>query len=83
MLSRFRTSWREDYSLFSWADKGQWETVETKEERVQREGDWFRIGFEPVFVDYTKRGTLFLVATLVEVRHTPFFFTFILHIYFL
>lgn len=74
ILSRFRTSWREDYSLFSWADRGQWETVQTTERRVQRNGDCFRIGFEPVFVDYTKKGTWFLLATLVEVcMHAPRF----------
>lgn len=67
-LARLRTSWTEDYSLFSWADKGQWETVQTASSGVSREGDWFRIGFEPVFVDYTKSGTWFLVISLVEVR---------------
>lgn len=67
VLSRVRNSWRNDYSLFSWADKGQWETVETRDGKVQRDGDWFRIGFEPVFVDYTKRGTWFFLAQLIEV----------------
>eukprot|EP00903_Cladosiphon_okamuranus_P021834 g20077.t1 len=65
-LSRFKTSWTEDYSLFSWADKGQWETVQVADREASREGDWFRIGFEPVFVDYTKRGTWFVVISLVE-----------------
>lgn len=67
MLNRFRSSWREDHSLFSWADRGQWETVPTMDGSVQREGDWFRIGFEPVFVDYTKRGSWFVLETLMEV----------------
>ena len=67
-LSRLKRSWAEDSSLFSWADRGQWETVQTVNRQVRREGDWFRIGFEPVFVDYTKRGTWFIVITLVEVR---------------
>ena len=66
-LSRFKSSWTEDYSLFSWADKGKWETVQMADREVSREGDWFRIGFEPVFVDYTKRGTWFVVISLVEV----------------
>lgn len=57
----------EDYSLFSWADRGQWETVQTENREIIREGDWFRIGFEPLFVDYTKRGTWFIVISLVEV----------------
>ncbi|CAM9953326.1 unnamed protein product, partial [Ectocarpus sp. 4 AP-2014] len=65
-LSRFKSSWAENYSLFSWADKGQWETVQTPNRNITREGDWFRIGFEPVFVDYTKRGTWFIVISLVE-----------------
>ena len=34
---------------------------------ASRQGDWFRIGFEPVFVDYTKHGTWFIVISLVEV----------------
>ena len=66
-FSRFKSSWSEDYSLFSWADKGQWETVKTENRQLSREGDWFRIGFEPVFVDYTKRGTWFVMVSLVEV----------------
>eukprot|EP00903_Cladosiphon_okamuranus_P006435 g6296.t1 len=64
--SRFKSSWAEDYSLFSWADKGQWETVRTESQLLRREGDRFRIGFEPVFVDYTKRGTWFVMISLVE-----------------
>lgn len=67
-LSRFTSSLAEGNGLFSWADKGQWETVETENRRVSREGDWFRIGFEPIFVDYTKRGTWFIVILLIEVR---------------
>lgn len=67
-ISRFKSSWKEDYSLFSWADKGQWETAQTGDRQASREGDWFRIGFEPVFVDYTKSGTWFVVISLVEVR---------------
>lgn len=68
MLSRFRESWREDFSLFTWANRGRWETAQASDGRTQREGDWFRIGFEPVFVDYTKRGVWFLLVQLVEVR---------------
>lgn len=66
-ISRFKSSWKEDHSLFSWADKGQWETAPTGDRQTSREGDWFRIGFEPVFVDYTKSGTWFVVISLVEV----------------
>lgn len=67
-MSRFTSSLTESNSLFAWADKGQWETVETENRRISREGDWFRIGFEPIFVDYTKLGTWFIVISLVEVR---------------
>lgn len=67
-LSRFRTSWAENYSLFSWADRGQWETVDTAVIDLKRQADWFRIGFEPVFVDYTKRGAWFMLFNLTEVR---------------
>ena len=38
-----------------------------EDREVRRAGDWFRIGFAPVFVDYTKRGTWFIVILLVEV----------------
>ena len=66
---RFKSSWRRGSSMFSWADKGQWETVTTSGDLdVIRDGDWFRIGFEPVFVDYTKAGTWFILISLVEVR---------------
>lgn len=68
LLARFHTSLRDDSSLFSWADKGQWETVDTTDREVRREGNWFRIGFEPAFVDYTKRGVWFMIVNLVEVR---------------
>ncbi|CAM9965822.1 unnamed protein product [Ascophyllum nodosum] len=64
---RFKSSWRRGSSMFSWADKGQWETVTTSGDLdVIRDGDWFRIGFEPVFVDYTKAGTWFILISLVE-----------------
>lgn len=65
-LSKFKTSWNENYSLFSWADKGRWETVQSVDPQAVREGDWFRIGFEPVFVDYTKSGTWFAMFCFVE-----------------
>ncbi|CAN0484795.1 unnamed protein product, partial [Scytosiphon promiscuus] len=49
-----------------WANKGQWESVETQDNKNQRERDWFRIGFEPIFVDFTKNGSWFIVYTLIE-----------------
>lgn len=66
--ARVKTSLKEDHSMFSWADKGQWESVETSDTDVKRERDWFRIGFEPLFVDFTKNGSWFVVYSLVEVR---------------
>lgn len=66
-VSKFQKGWKEDCSLFSWADKGQWEAIQGEHRPVSREDDWFRIGFEPVFVDYTKRGIWFIVISLVEV----------------
>lgn len=31
-------------------------------------GDWFRIGFEPLFADFTQSGSWFAVYALLEVR---------------
>ena len=66
-LSNLRGSWCEDHKLFAWADKGQWSTDQEKSQQARREGDRFRKGFEPVFVDFTKGGTLFVVMFLVQV----------------
>ncbi|CAB1116602.1 unnamed protein product [Ectocarpus sp. CCAP 1310/34] len=65
-LSKVRAGWEEDHSLFAWANKGTWETAETDNEGIRREGQWFRIGFEPLFVDFTKSGAWFVAFTLVE-----------------
>ena len=67
-LSNVRKGWEEERSLFTWANRGQWQTVETTNEAKQREGNWFRIGFEPLFVDFTKAGTVFVIVSLFEVR---------------
>lgn len=67
-FSKVKTSIVDDQSLLSWADKGQWETGAAADVQVVREGDWFRIGFEPMFVDFTRPGTWFLLISLVEVR---------------
>lgn len=68
--SRFTTSWRQ-HSLFSWADKGQWEATTTRSvnQELHREWNWFRIGFEPMFVDYTKSGTWLVPISLIEVSY--------------
>lgn len=66
-MSRSFMSWRHDHSFFSWGDKGQWETVQTSNEDIWRKRNWFRIGFEPVFVDFTQSGACFTIIFLVEV----------------
>lgn len=66
--AKIGTSLRDDHSMFAWADKGQWESVEIVDKKVQRQRDWFRIGFEPIFVDFTGKGFWFVVYTLIEVR---------------
>lgn len=66
--AKVRTSLEQDHSMFVWADKGQWESVQTTDRKAQRERDWFRIGFEPLFVDFTESGAWFVVYVLVEVR---------------
>ena len=68
VISRSITGWRQNKSLFSWADKGRWHTVETSDEGLRRERNWFRIGFEPAFVDFTQSGTWFTVMFLLEVK---------------
>ncbi len=66
--SRLRSAWRTGNGLFSSADKGQWETIGAGHLRSWgREIDWFRVGFEPVFASYTKRGVWFVVISLLEV----------------
>ncbi|CAM9990283.1 unnamed protein product, partial [Ascophyllum nodosum] len=62
----FCAFWREQ-SLFVGADTGQWETVRiVGDEQLQSEWNWFRIGFEPMFTDYTKSGTWFVLVSLFE-----------------
>ena len=66
-FSRVMRSLSEDHKLFAWADKGQWGSDQEQSLQARREGDRFRKGFEPVFVDFTKEGTLFVVLFLVQV----------------
>lgn len=65
-FSRVKAGLAKDHSLFAWANKGEWETADTGDEDIQREGQWFRIGFEPLFVDFTQSGAWFVAFTLVE-----------------
>ena len=67
-LAKVETGWKEDDSLFAWADKGSWETIEAEDQTTRRKANWFRIGFEPLFVDFTKTGSWFMAFSLVEVR---------------
>lgn len=66
-LSKVRTGLKEDHSMLAWANTGAWETVEAADEQTVREGDQFRIGFEPLFVDFTKKTSWFTVYFLLEV----------------
>lgn len=68
MASQMRQGLKEDTSLFSWANKGQWEAVNTDDDEIQREANYFRIGFEPLFIDCTKSGAWFTILSLVQVR---------------
>ena len=67
LRSRFQSALNADGSLFSWGDKGWWETIDDGHRPESREADWFRFGFEPVFLSYTKRGVYFVVVSLFEV----------------
>lgn len=68
IFSRVRTSIVDDQSTLAWADKGEWETSEAENPQALREGDWFRLGFEPMFVDFTRSGTWYVLLSFVEVR---------------
>ena len=68
LIYRSATGWWYNQSLFSWADTGRWHTVHTSDETLRRERDWFRIGFEPMFVDFTQSGAWFTFVFLLEVR---------------
>eukprot|EP00752_Nemacystus_decipiens_P018572 g16651.t1 len=65
-VATVKASMKQKHSMFSWANKGQWKSVETSDPEVKRERDWFRIGFEPLFVDFTKNGSWFVVYSLIE-----------------
>eukprot|EP00903_Cladosiphon_okamuranus_P017691 g16290.t1 len=65
-FSRVRAGLAEEHSMFAWANKGEWETADTEDEGTRREGQWFLIGFEPLFVDFTQSGAWFVAVSLVE-----------------
>lgn len=66
-LSNIWKRFKEEGSLLSFANRGRWQTVETRNEARLREGNRFRLGIEPLFVDFTKWGTVFVVVSLLEV----------------
>ncbi|CAM9352767.1 unnamed protein product, partial [Hapterophycus canaliculatus] len=69
LISKVCTGVKEDQSMFAWADTGAWETAESTKERgySEAEADQFRIGFEPLFIDFTKMGSWFMIFCLLEV----------------
>lgn len=54
--------------LFSQADRGRWYTASAEGDILLRERNWFRIGFEPLFVNFAQSGVWFTVLSLVEVN---------------
>ncbi|CAN0375480.1 unnamed protein product, partial [Hapterophycus canaliculatus] len=60
----FRDGWRNGESVFEWADKGAWRCRE--DEKVDFEGRKFRIGFEPLFVDFTQTGAIYVTFLLFK-----------------
>ncbi|CAN0396544.1 unnamed protein product, partial [Ectocarpus sp. 12 AP-2014] len=66
LWNKFAHGWLQKGMLFSWADTGQWESVATNDQDIKREADWFRIGFEPLFIDLSKLGCFYLVFLLVK-----------------
>lgn len=64
---RLREGWRKQTSIFAWADRGHWVTTDAMDEDSTCNANWFRIGFEPLFVDFTQSGAWYTVFTLGEV----------------
>lgn len=56
--------WRTGDSVFEWADKGAWKCRTSEDEDF--DGRKFRIGFEPLFVDFTKQGAIYIVFLLFK-----------------
>lgn len=51
-------------SVFEWADKGEWKCRKDEDEDIDSRK--FRIGFEPLFVDFTDRGAVYIVFMLIK-----------------
>lgn len=58
------SAWSRGTSMFSWADKGQW--ISKNDENEDLDSRKFRIGFEPLFVDYTQKGSMYVTFLLFE-----------------
>lgn len=56
--------WRTGDSVFSWADQGAWKCRTREDEDIN--GRKFRIGFEPLFVDFTKEGAVYIVFLMFK-----------------
>lgn len=59
-----RHGWSTGESVFEWADKGVWKCRANEERDFS--GRKFRIGFEPLFVDFTKQGAVYMVFLLLK-----------------
>ena len=57
--------------MLAWATKGVWGTADTVNGTERRLVDWFRVGFEPLFADFTQSGSWFAVYSLLEVGAQP------------
>ncbi|CAN0508745.1 unnamed protein product, partial [Laminaria digitata] len=64
MCRGFRDGWRNGRSVFEWADKGAWRCSTSEE--LDFDGRKFRIGFEPLFVDFTKEGAVYIIFLLFK-----------------
>lgn len=60
----FRDGWRNTHSVFDWAGKGTWKC--SADEEMNFEERKFRIGFEPLFVDFTQEGAIYITFLLVK-----------------
>ncbi|CAM9329857.1 unnamed protein product [Ectocarpus sp. 8 AP-2014] len=57
---------KEEHSSLAWATTGAWRTADTDDTMGRRLGDWFRVGFDPLFVGFTHSGVWFSVYALFE-----------------
>lgn len=65
--SRVCEGWETQTSTVAWADRGHWVTTDATDEDSTCNANWFRIGFGPLFVDFTQSGAWYTVFTLAQV----------------